>query len=152
MFSPLRKSDPDWFEFAWLDALINEWVPGEIVAVGTLRRPLVPFGYMLKCTVAGQTGPRERAWPTSGTIKDGSVTWQVVQWAAPDLPSIASCTYAIQPSGVTVLSEAIDSTLLSTRIRLDAASAEVGEYTITATMIDGSGEQYVASENFEVIE
>jgi hypothetical protein len=152
MFSPLKTTDPDWFEFPWLERLVKRWRPGEIVAIGALRRPAVPHGFMLKCTTAGQTGAREPAWAktASATVNDGAAVWQMVPWAAPDLPVISSCSYVISPTGISNVGESIDAAALKTFVRLDAAAAIAGDYTVTATMIDSNGEQYVHTEDLEV--
>lgn len=154
MFSPLKKTDPDWFVFDWKKVLIKRWEPGEIVPVDALRRSAVPCGFILKCTAGGETGPREPAMPSASgvTVVDRGATWQSVAWAAPNLPTIQSCTYSISPSGITQPQAAIDAALLRTRVRLDAGAAAIGMYTVTATMTDANGEQYVASDTVEVID
>lgn len=154
MFSALRKTDPDWFVFDWKRLLVKRRESGELVAVDALRRPEVPCGFMLKCTVAGETGGREPAIPSSvgANVTDGSVTWQTVAWEAPNLPTISSCTYSITPAGIDQPQDAIDAAVLRTRVRLDAAAAATGTYEVTATMTDSNSEQYVVTESLEVIE
>lgn len=56
------------------------WVTLTAYAVDDLVFPIDPITtpYYYKCTVSGTSGSTEPTWPTSGTVSDGTVTWEFV--------------------------------------------------------------------------
>lgn len=156
-FPDLLRSDPEWFVFEWQDRLAQEWRAGELVQVGAVRRPAVPTGYYLVCTTAGQCGHRHPYVPTlpgqeGETVQDGGgVTWELTLPGSANVPSVASCTYSIEPEGIEVDDDEIVTALAQSRVRLNAEYAEPGCYVITATMIDSNGEEHFEQARVRVV-
>ena len=156
-FSPLLRSDPEWFEFEWQDQLVAPWLAGEYVTTGVVRRPHVPTGYYLVCSVAGICGHRHPHVPTipgqeGETVYDGGgVQWELVLPTAASVPTVASASYSIEPEGVEIEDEAIIAAAAKARVRLNAEYAEPGCYTITATMIDTNGEEHFEQARVRVV-
>lgn len=153
-FGELRRSDPEWFEFAWEARVVQRWRAGELIQAGAFRRPSVPNGYYYECTGAGQTAGREPAWPrtASATVTDGSVEWTARAVATATVPTVASCTYSIEPAGITEASDEIIAAEQVSRVRLDAGSADLGDYLILATMTDTAGEEHTARARIRVVD
>jgi hypothetical protein len=149
---PLRKTDPDWFTFAWSGALVDDWQPGEFVDVGELRAPLVPTGFYARCATAGMTGAREPAWPASGSRSDGSAVWTLIAPSAASTPTIQSVTYTLTPSGISITDSTISEEVNKSRVRLDASAADEGDYELIAEMVDSDGEDHSFAITIEVIE
>lgn len=150
---PLRKTDPDWFTFDWLERLVPEWRPNTHYSDGQVVRPIVPCGAYLVCSTAGLSAARLNAVPAAGsTLADGKgLVWTVTVPSGASVPKPASAVYATNPSGIVELSSDLDADRMITRVRLDAGAADVGDYTLTATMTDTAGEEHVASSALEVI-
>lgn len=147
MFDPLSKADPDWFVFLWMNALVSERVPGELVPIGAIRRPPDHVGFLLECTTGGLVPAYERpAWPREAgvVVRDGSVEWTTrrVDEVVGEILSIVSCSYSVTPGGIEVVDEVIEGGLMRTLVRLDAAAASEGEYSIRALMVDSEGEEH----------
>jgi hypothetical protein len=51
------------------------WAPITAYAINAQTMPIVVNGSKYICTVAGTSGATPPAWPGSGTVTDGSVTW-----------------------------------------------------------------------------
>ena len=151
MLSPLRRSDPDFFEFHWLDVLAAEWRAAESVAVGNVRRPAVPMGFYAECTTGGDTASSEPRWPTAAglTQQDGSVVWTMRAPSSVTLPTITAQTYTITPSGVTQSGPTISGT--KTTVKFDASAADLGLYTVLADITAG-GEDYSLEEQLVVVD
>ena len=156
-FPDLLRTDPEWFVFEWQNRLAQEWRSGELVQVGAVRRPVVPTGYYLVCTTAGECGHRHPYVPTipgheGETVEDGgSVTWELTLPSSANIPTVASCTYSIEPEGVEVDDSSVIAALAQSRVRLDAQDAEPGCYYITALMVDSNGEEYVEVARVRVV-
>jgi len=154
MFSPLKQSDPAWFEFEWLRRVIRPWAADELVAVGAIRKPNVPSGFLMKClTAVGSTGAREPALPSVATavVVDTGVTWEMVPYAT-NIPVLSNHVFTTSPAGIVIVDDDIVPALLLSRVKLDAGLAAVGLYEITATIEDASGEEYVNTQEIEVVE
>jgi hypothetical protein len=151
-FPDLPKTDIEWHEFEWLNVLVQAWSPGLVVAAGDLIRPTVPNGFFYAANAGGQLGGREPAWnaQAGATTQNGSVTLTAQTPGTASEPTIASCTYAMTPSGLVEDDTQIDNDRMVTRIRIDATGADTGDYTITATMTDSTGEDHVRSATLTV--
>jgi hypothetical protein len=151
MFSPLRRSDPEFFEFDWTDLLIRARVPGRVYAQNEVIRPPLPVGFFAICTTAGMAAHREPIWPREDdlTVQDGSVVWTMRAPGGVGLPSISSVDYTITPDGIV---ESDETTVdLRTRVKLDATAADLGTYEILAEIVS-AGEDYSMRTTLEVIE
>lgn len=156
MFSPLRQSDPDWFEFDWLEHLTDNWgPPGRRFSQGDVIAPSVPMGYYAECTsVIGMCGRKEPGWPEedAATVVDGSITWTMRAPGTVTLPVVASCTYTITPSGISQDDTAVDVEEGVSKVRLDASAADLGTYKIVANMTDSQGEEHTQVQYVTVVE
>lgn len=153
-FPDLDQQDVEWLDFEWFYRLVEPWRPGRSVAVNELARPTAPNGFVLLCSTAGMTHGREPAWPATAddTKADGSAIWTMKKPADASIPTIASCTYAITPSGELVEDDTgIDNTRFISRIRVDPTGAEPGEYEIEATMTDSNGEDHVVTAGLRIV-
>jgi hypothetical protein len=148
---PLRRSDPDFFQFDWSELLIVAREPGRTYAEDEVVRPDPPVGFYAICTTAGMTGHRPPIWPRAAalTIVDGSVVWTMVEPGAVGLPSISDVVYTITPTGIQQSNPS--TTGLRTRVKLDAANAELGTYEILAEIVSG-GEDHSYRATLEVID
>lgn len=155
-FSPLFRTDPEWFEFEWQEQLVAPWLEGEYVTTGVVRRPHVPTGYYLVCSVAGICGHRHPYVPTipgqeGETVYDGGgVQWVLTLPTSASVPSVATASYSIEPDGIEIDDQAVIAEASKTRVRLNAEYAEPGCYTITATIIDSDGEEHTDRARFRV--
>lgn len=156
MLAPLRKVDPEWYAFEWIDLLTFTRQADFRYEAGAVVRPpgTEPAGIVLECTQAGWT---RRHCPTipravGQVFMDGTVEWTVRHPDTAAAPTPASATYSISPSGVVQASASIDTAGRRTLVRLDAGAASPGEYEILAIMVDSNGEQHSAEDTFEVIE
>lgn len=153
MLDPLRKADPAWYYDEWFYDLVKPRLSDVAVSLDEVRRPTVPTGYVLKCTVAGRTGNTEPGYPAvGGTVMDGSVQWTVVAVSSVTVPLVSTISYAVTPAGVTIETEEALPAIAQTRAYLDASAATPGTYELVATMNDDSGEEHVHREYFVVVE
>jgi hypothetical protein len=150
MFSPLRRTDPDFFEFEWRDVIVGAWTAGRAQALLDVVRPTVPMGFYAECTTAGMAAASEPRWPTTAgaTVTDGSVVWTMRAPSSVTLPTITAHTYVITPAGITQSSPTISGSQTSTK--LDAVNADLGLYTVHAEITAG-GEDYSLEEQLVVI-
>src|SRR5579859_3127460 len=53
------------------------WQPNSFVPANGVMRPTDPnqTGFVYKATASGTTGEVEPAWPVSGSVTDGSISW-----------------------------------------------------------------------------
>lgn len=154
-FPDLHKTDIEWHEFYWLEALVQRYQPGAMYATNELIRPTFPNGFFYKATTPGQASGREPNWPrtAAATVNDGSVVWTAQTPAVSAEPTIASAAYVISPSGELVESSTDeDNDRMVSRIRIDATGAKPGVYTILATMTDSAGEDYAITGQVRVID
>lgn len=151
MFSPLRKTDPDFIEFDWTSRLIQARVPGRVYEVDDVVQPSLAVGFYAICTTAGMAAHREPIWPREDglTVLDGSVVWTMVEPGGAGLPTITNAVYTITPSGITQSNA--ETVGLRTRVKLDAAAAELGTYEILAEIVSG-GEDYSERTTLEVVD
>lgn len=149
---PLRQTDPDDFDFDWIDFLVPRWEPGTIYYSGQVVRPRIPNGFFAECVTSGnQSSAVEPNWVRRGgaVVFDGSVEWVMRAPSDESLATIDSVTYTITPSGI---AQGAESTIgMVTRVRLDAAAAPVGTYTIVAEMTDSDGEDHTQETTLPVI-
>ncbi len=152
-FPDLKQADVEWHTFEWKTTHVQPWQPGLVVQTGDLIRPTVPNGFFFEVTTAGELAGREPNWNTiaAATTPDGSAVFTARTPAAASEPTILSCTYAMSPAGLVEDSVAIDNDRMETRIRIDATGADLGTYTITATMTDSSGEDHIRSASLTVV-
>lgn len=153
MFDPLRRSDPDVFEFDWTNFVVPQWQPGTQYVTGAIVRPIAPNGFWAQCATPNQTHAREPAWAkiNGASVRDGSVVWTMVEPASITLPTISSVTYDIEPGGITQADPANAIDGMVTRIRLDAVAADLGAYRIIAEVIV-DGEDYSQEQALEVVD
>lgn len=69
---------------------ILTWSAGQTIYAGNYIRPTpdnasAGAGYLFKATVGGTTGGTEPTWPTTGTVADNTITWEVVGLDDPTL-------------------------------------------------------------------
>ena len=147
--TPLRRSDPDVFEFDWADFLTEPWGIARRHTVGDIVQPTVSMGYYAECSVAGLTAAREPRWRAEegAIVIDGSASWVMKHPDDVSLPTISAATYTIEPSGITQSNTAIDGSVTS--VKLDATDASLGKYIITAEITAG-GEDYSMASELEV--
>jgi hypothetical protein len=151
MFSPLRRSDPDFFEFEWFKVLVAPRYGDYLYTQGQIVRPPAGIGLYAECTTAGLSGAAEPAWPTTagGTVTDGTVIWTMKTPAQVTLPTITAATYTVTPAGITQSGAAITGT--RTKVKLDATNANLGSYRVVAEITAG-GEDYSISEHIAVVD
>lgn len=153
-FPDLNQADLAWHDFDWRDLLVEEWRPGKLYASGALVRPRAANGFFYECSTAGQSAARPPNFPrtASATVVDGSVTWTARTPAVASEPTIASCTYAFSPTGQLVEDDtAVDNAQMISRVRIDPTGAKPGDYIVTATMTDSSGEIFVQEARVRVV-
>ena len=148
-FDPLRRSDPDFFEFEWREVIVTPRRGGRAYAADDIVRPLRANGFYAVCTTGGQAAAAEPVWPASEgvTVHDGSVVWTMQ--ASPTLPTISAVTYTFTPSGPTQSSPTTTGT--RTRVKFDATSASLGTYQCLAE-ITANGEDYSTTASIEVVD
>lgn len=128
------------------EASVSEWEAGALVAASAVLRPTSgkETGYFYRNGAsAGQTGPSEPAWPTTGTVPDGSATWTPVAPPVAGGDTIASVAW--------MQSSPPDAALLITSESNDelTASAYIGggtagnSYLIVVSITMTSGAIYV---------
>jgi hypothetical protein len=151
MLSPLRKSDPDFFDFEWLARIVAERQSNKAYTSGQYARPLVGIGLIAECTTDGTTRSSEPRWPTVAgqTVTDGSCVWTMRNPADVTLPSISGATYTITPAGITQTNPSTSGTV--TRVKLDAANAAPGIYQIVAE-ITANGEDFSMADRLVVLD
>ena len=66
-----------------LDTYGQAWEAEAPLNAGTVVHPSTPNGYVYRVTSAGTTGATEPTWSTSGSVTDGSVTYEVVEYWRP---------------------------------------------------------------------
>ena len=81
------------------------WQPNIYVLANQIIRPTNPnesangldnsTGYVYKAAAAGQTGPLEPAWVTTGSVADGSVSWTPQAPLATGEDSVASASWTV---------------------------------------------------------
>lgn len=151
MFSPLRKTDPDFFRFHWVDIMAPPRIGRVFVDVGAIKQPTVFRGYFLVCTTAEWTEAREPNFPRveGALVTDGAVVWTMTK--RPVFATISSQTFVITPAGIAQSLPSNNDLELTSTIRLDAVAAAVGKYTVLAAIVDSTGEEHSQTEDFEVI-
>ncbi len=119
-------------------ASVGVWEPNSTVGVAELRRPSTSTesadgldhstGYVYQNgATAGQTGPTEPGWVTTGTVQDGSCTWSPV---APP----ASSQSKVQSAAVTLVNPP-DSALT-------VGTVTTGELTVNVPVSGGTAGQF----------
>lgn len=152
MFSPLRRSDPEFFEFDWTALLIPTRVPGKVYALNEIAKPALATGFYLKCTTPGMAAHHPPIFPREAdlTVGDGSLVWTMVEPGGAGLPTISGTpTYDISPAGIA--QSDLSTVGLVTRVKLDAVAAGLGEYEILAEIVS-SGEDYSMRTTLEVVD
>lgn len=140
------------FELDVSQRAVAAWEQGEFIAASELRRPSTAaesadgldhttgFVYQNGAT-PGQTGALEPAWPTTGTVKDGSVTWTPVPPPATGETTISAATWTCQPasdgSTLTITSETFDPMAASAYVG-GGKSGNVYTVIIAVTMASGA--------------
>lgn len=149
--SPLRRSDPDYFEFEWLSLIASPWIAGRDYAATDIVQPAVPMGFYAQCTTAGESAAREPRWraEAGATAVDGSVVWTMLAPGSVALASITASSYTITPAGITQSNDSISGT--RTSVKLNASAASLGKYLITAEITAG-GEDYSLEADLEVVD
>ena len=142
MLSPLSQTDPGVFKFHWLNLVAPVRKPSVYVAVGDIRRPTIFNGFFLVASNAGWTHAREPNWPEveAASVTDGTVVWDMTEAAS--LVTITSQTFTITPSGITQTLDSNDDNALTSQVRLDAATADLGTYKILAQIVDSASEEH----------
>jgi hypothetical protein len=125
---------------------VNQWSPNASYAALSLIRPTTPneTGFLYEANAAGQSGPLEPAWATTGTVKDGSLIWTPITPPAAGEDAISSVAWVIASPN--------DGALVVSAQTNDArtATAQLGPgtlgqiYTINVTVTMTSGAEYVA--------
>jgi hypothetical protein len=131
---------------------VAAWQPDIAVAANAIIRPTNAnesvdgldnsTGYVYQNgATAGQTGSAEPAWPTSATVKDGSVTWTATTPPAAGADSVSSANWTITGGDgqLTVSDENFTALLVSAQVS-GGTSGVV--YTITIVVTMASGQKY----------
>lgn len=127
--------------FYWLARF---WEPGRERSLTEHVRPTVFNGYAYECTTAGQSGDREPAWSTSGTVTDGSVVWTPRSAGTHGLIGVASSpVLAVTPSGE--LTAGSESVVRNTAVRLTLAAGDAGNRYRVECRIQAGGQTLVGS-------
>lgn len=151
------RGDVATFEFAWLEALVDEWAPEYLYQAGQVIRPSRANGYLLVCTRAGLSGFREPAWPREenaqvdgelGGVAVGTAEWSVKRPENASIPAIASIDFAVLPAGLTEVSRQTIQAARTSRITLDGTTSLAGEYMITASIVDGLARDHFKRASF----
>lgn len=108
---------------------VEVWEANAYVPASGLRRPSSATesadgndhstGYIYQTSAAGQTGPLEPAWPTTGSAKDGSITWSPLVPIAAGQDSIASVTWSQSnppDAALTITGQAVTGLIASAQI------------------------------------
>jgi hypothetical protein len=104
-----------------------------------VRVPGVP-GVQFEATSGGQAGDKPVHWPTTigAEVTDGSITWTCRATAVTSLlTTVASVAWA-GPSGATVTGETVYGQVGVATVEVDASADGDLEFTLAATMADGS--------------
>lgn len=72
---------------ARLSSADTEWAAAAVYAIGDLVVPTSRTGALFAATTAGAAAGAEPVWPSSGTVVDGAVTWELRDTGARWLPS-----------------------------------------------------------------
>lgn len=127
------------------------WQPGISVAANAVFRPTNSLesadgadhstGYLYQNgATAGQTGQAEPAWPSTGTVADGSLTWTPVTPPASGEDEVASAVWTqISPpdNTLTITNEATSSLEASAYIG-GGTAAQTYQISVAVTMTSGA--------------
>ena len=144
------------FELDLGQAAVEAWQPDVTIAAGAIRRPRNKFesadgtdhsnGYVYQAgSSAGQTGPTEPIWATTGSVSDGSVTWAPVPPPAVGADQIAAASWTqigAQADGSQIAITAQPFDALTTGVILSGGALN-NTYTIQAAITMESGAVYV---------
>jgi hypothetical protein len=108
--------------------------------LGTVGRAPRHTGFYYEATTAGET---KQHWPdfpreAGGTVEDGSVVWTAKHPNDVSLPSIASVSWAVSPSGLTVGSERLDGGIVYPTLE---DGVDGVDYEVTAHLTWSNGQQ-----------
>jgi hypothetical protein len=91
---------------------------------------------------AGQTGALEPAWPTTGTVQDGSCTWTPTAPPATGGDTVSSCAWVVSgPDGALTVTGTTTTQLTASGYFNGGTSGAT--YTVTATVTMASGSVFV---------
>lgn len=124
---------------------VNAWSANSFIAANALLRPTNgnETGFLYQTAAAGQTGPLEPAWATTGTVKDGSLTWTPLTPPAAGEDSISSVTWTQvnPPDGTLTIASQSNTTLTATAKLGGGTSGQI--YTVIVKITMASGAIYV---------
>ncbi|HZP86602.1 MAG TPA: hypothetical protein VFB54_07255 [Burkholderiales bacterium] len=127
------------------ECAVGAWVANASVAADALMRPTSgkETGFLYKASADGQTGALEPAWSTSGSVKDGSVTWIPVTPPVAGEDAIASVAWTQQDppdSALTITGQTNDALTASAYL---GAGTKGSVYVINVALTMASGAIYV---------
>jgi hypothetical protein len=121
---------------------VNAWQANAWMAANALIRPTQPnqTGYIYQTTAAGQTGEVEPAWPKTGSVSDGSLTWAPLTPPQGDSISSVAWTQINPPDGMlTITGETHDQRTVTALI---GGGTSGNTYTVQALVTMASGAIY----------
>lgn len=121
------------FGLDWESWLENRWFAGRLYSLNYVLRPTHATGYEYKCTTAGYSADAEPAWPTTGTIADGTAIWTPQAVSAASLSATISSAPWSAPAGITVTNQVLSGYKSTALVDTSAASAGV-DYDVLNTL------------------
>lgn len=123
--------------------LITRWrESGQDYSTGAMVRVPGKRGYQYEATTGGQAGDKPVLFPTTiaATVTDGSVTWTCRAAATTSLLTTVATVVWTAGTGATVTGDSVigQVAVATVEIASTVASGEDIEFTLTATMADGS--------------
>ena len=121
---------------------VENWQKGIFIPANSLIRPTIAnqTGFVYQNVAAGQTGSREPAWPASGTVTDGSVTWTPIAPPASSEDTVQSATWTqvSPPDGLLAITGEATSSLTASAYLGGGTSGFVYSVLVAITMASGA--------------
>ena len=140
------------FDLTWFCA--RTWSAGSAVDPAVAVRPLPlamggtvgETGYEYTTTLGGFSGSEEPAWPSTGSVTDGSVTWTAQAMSNASLVrAISSVTWSVEAGTVTLDNDAMVNTGGQQKIATQILGGSNGERALVrahVTYSDGDERDY----------
>lgn len=118
---------------------LDTWQDLTLYSVDDRVVPTVPNGFYYKATSGGTSGNTEPDWPASGSVVDGSVTWEVIGTSPADFAyevTSAGTSGAVPPEWPTVVGDTVVDNSVTWTCRSDVSGEFACYYNEVQHLID----------------